>query len=521
MRTTRFLVSTSMIAALGLAACGGENGENGGAVAEELHVAYNVQPPTLDPYVTTAHATRIIARTFYEPLITLDAEGEVQPVLAEDFEVSDDGLTITFNLRDDVVFHNGEEMTEEDVIASFERWRELSTIGPNYFGDADFESPEDGVFTIEMPAPMFFAPTLIADPQIMPHIMPASVIEGAGEDGVEEHIGTGPYEMGEWATDQHIRLDRFEDYSSPQGEPSGMAGEKTAYFDEIFINFVQDSSTRVSGLQSGEYDLGIPVPWDNAEAIEEDENIETVLGESGIVFAVFNKDEGVMADLEMRQAVIAAMNPEDSLLSAYGDEEFFNVNSGIMPEGHQWFVETNDEFDALYEQSDVDLAQELMDEAGYDGEEIRILTTRDYEDHYDNAVVLQQQLEDAGMNTDLIVVDWPTHTELREDPSEFEIATTDISNWPSVPATWHFFTDGWWGAGEHEGIQQASEAVINAEDEDEAAAALEDLQDAYYDYIPIAKFGDRFTPSGLNSEYTGYEYVTGVGEIFHHVRPAD
>ncbi|NLS10375.1 hypothetical protein HGQ17_10295 [Nesterenkonia sp. MY13] len=146
-------------------------------------------------------------------------------MLAEDFEVSEDGLTITFTLRDDVVFHNGEPMEAEDVIASFERWREVSTIGPNYFGEAEFESPEEGVFTVTMPEPMFVAPTLIADPQIMPHIMPAEIIEEAGDEEVSEHIGTGPYMFGAWEADQHIRLDRFEDYTSPEGEPSGMAGE--------------------------------------------------------------------------------------------------------------------------------------------------------------------------------------------------------------------------------------------------------------------------------------------------------
>ncbi|NLS10374.1 hypothetical protein HGQ17_10290 [Nesterenkonia sp. MY13] len=228
-----------------------------------------------------------------------------------------------------------------------------------------------------------------------------------------------------------------------------------------------------------------------------------------------------MADLAMRQAVVAAMEPESSLLSAYGDEEFFTVNSGLMPEDSPWYAATDPEFDELYENADPVEAEALMEEAGYDGEEIRILTTGDYEDHYDNALVLQQQLEEAGMTTDLTVVDWPTHTEMREDPSAFDIATTDISNWPSVPATWHFFTEGWWGTGEDEATQEAAQAVTSAQDEETAYAAMADLQEAYYEYIPVVKFGDRMTPSGLRTDFEGYEYVTGVGEIFHHIRPSE
>lgn len=524
----RSLLATGTVAALALTACGGgDNGGNGGGdveggVAPELQIAYNVQPPSLDPLTTTAHATRIISRVFYEPLLTLDADGEVQPVLAESYDVSEDGLTITFDLRDDVVFHDGSEVTEEDVVASLERWQELSTVGPTYFGDAEIESPEAGVVTITMPEPMFVAPTLIADPAQPPMIMPASVIESAGPDGVDEHIGTGPYEFGEWQADQHIRLDRFEDYTSPEGEASGMAGEKTAHFEELYFAFVQDASTRVSGIQTGEYDLGIPVPWDNAEAVENDPSTEIVLGESGLIFGVFNKDpESLMADASMRQAVVAAMEPADSLQAAYGSDEYYNANSALMPEGNPWYVEPDSEFEQMHQNANVDQAEDLLEEAGYDGEEIRIITTRDYEDMYNNAVVLQQQLQDAGMNVDLIVSDWPTVTQNREDPEAYEIFITDISAWPSVPATFHFFNPSWPGWTDSDEIADAAEAMIAAADEDEAVAAMEGLQEAYFEYLPIAKFGDRFTPAGLSTDYTGYEYVTGVGEIFHHVRPAE
>lgn len=521
------VVAGGIAAALFLSSCGGgsgaedagETGEN--TVAEALNIAYAVQPPGLDPLTTTAHATRIISRVFYEPLIALDGDGEVQPVLAESFEVSEDGLTITFVLREDVVFHDGSSMETADVLASLERWQEMSTIGPNYFGEAVISSPEEGIVTIELPEPMYVAPALLADPTQMPHIMKAELIDSAGPEGVEEHIGTGPYQLGEWVTDQHIRLDRFEDYVSPEGEPSGLAGAKQAYFEEMYIHFVQDASTRVAGLQTDEYDLGVPVPWDNAEVMEDDPNINVVLGETGVVLAVFNKQEGPMADVAMRRAVVAAMEPSASLHAAYGNEEYYNANTALMPEGSAWYLAPDSEFDQMYQSADPDLAGEFLEEAGYDGEEIRIITTRDYEDFYNNSVVLQQQLEDAGMNVDLVVTDWPTVTQSREDPEAYEIFITDISNWPAVPATFHFFTPAWPGWTDSDEIFDAARAMTDAADEEAAVAAMEGLQDAYAEYLPVAKFGDRFTPSGLNAEFEGYEFVTGVGEIFHHVRPVE
>lgn len=522
------VMAGSLTLVLALSACGGgSDGDNGGAggegvqVAEELNIGYNAQPPTMDPLLTTAHATRVFSRVIFEPLLTLDAEGEVQPVLAESYEVSDDGLTITFQLREDVVFHDGSDLEAADVVASLERWQEMSTIGPSYFEDAEIESPEEGVVTITMPDPMYVAPELLADPAQIAHVMPAEVIEGAGEDGIQEYIGTGPYEFGDWETDQYLRFDRFEDYSSPEGEPSGMAGEKTAYFEEMYFRFIADDSTRLSGLQTGEYDLGVPIPWDNIEVAENDPNVEVILGEAGVQFGIFNKEELPMSDINMRHAVVAAMETEDILLSSYGDEEFYTNDSALMPEDSPWYIPADPEFEDFHQNQDLDAAEQYLEDADYDGEEIRILVTRDYEDHYNSGVVLQQQLEQAGMNTELIVTDWPTVTERREDPSEYEITITSISNWPVVPATFHYFNPSWVGWTDNDEIFDAAAEMTGAEDEEGAVAAMEGLQEAEAAYLPVAKFGNRTQAGGLNVEFEGYEFISGVGEIFHHIRPVE
>lgn len=522
------LLAGAMTLALAASACGGGNDEvsadadeESTEVAGELNIGYNAQPPSLDPLMTTAHATRVFSRVIFEPLVTLDAEGEVQPVLAEDFEVSEDGLTITFNLREDVSFHDGSTMEATDVIASLERWKELSTIGPSYFADAEIDSPEEGVVTITMPEPMYVAPDLLADPAQIAHIMPAEVIDGAGDTGIEEYVGTGPYEYGVWETDQYLRFDHFEDYSSPEGEPSGMAGEKTAYFEEMYFRFVEDDSTRLSGVQTGEYDVGIPIPWDNIETADSDPNVEVDLGEAGVLFGVFNKEQELMGDVNMRNAVIASMDTESILLSAFGDEEYFNNNSALMPEDSPWYVPADSEFEDFHQNQDLDAAESFLEDAGYDGEEIRILTTREYQQHYNAAVVLQQQMEEAGMVTDLIVVDWATVTELREDPEEFEITITSIANWPVVPATFHFFNPSWTGWTDSDEIVAATSDMTSAEDEEGAVAAMEGLQEATDEYLPVAKFGDLTNASGIHVDFTGFDYITGVGEIFHHIRPAD
>lgn len=98
-----------------------------------LNLGYGTNPATLDPHITPHTATRDVSRHVFEQLLAIDEDYEVQPSLAERFEVSDDGLVYTFILRDNVTFHNGEPMLAEDVVASMERWLTQSSQGSQTF----------------------------------------------------------------------------------------------------------------------------------------------------------------------------------------------------------------------------------------------------------------------------------------------------------------------------------------------------------------------------------------------------
>src|SRR5699024_8045652 len=95
----------------------GEETTEGGAI----RVAYSAQPPSLDPHMSAAIGTAEVMGHVFETLLTTDSEYNIKPMLAESYEQSEDGLTITFNLREGVPFHNGKEMTAEDVVASMNR----------------------------------------------------------------------------------------------------------------------------------------------------------------------------------------------------------------------------------------------------------------------------------------------------------------------------------------------------------------------------------------------------------------
>lgn len=515
------LLATGLVLALALSACGGDGTPDGGngTVAEgggEFDIAWNAQPPTLDPLVTTSTATRDISRNFFEPLITMDGDGEVQTVLAESYEVSDDGLVITFTLRQDVQFHDGSSMEAADVVASLQTWMERSGVGQTFFSDADVESEEEGVVTVTLPEPMYIAVPLLADQSQLPVIMPADVLQDAPAEGVEEYIGTGPYQMSEWRTDQYIRLERFEDYESPEGEANGTAGEKDPYYETINYHIVTDPSTRVSGLQSGEYDAANALPLDNVEMLEGNEDLDVISGEQGFNGAIFNKQEGLMSDVTMRQAVLAATDVEALQQSAFVSEEFYNTNGALMPEDSPWYSDAGQE---LFLNDDSGVVEDLLEEADYDGEPVRILTTREYMDHYNAAVPLQQQLEEAGMNVDLIVTDWATVLQDRADPEAYDIFITGFAP-VTVPVSYVFLYDSWPGWTDSDEIAGALDQISTAEDQDQALEAAEELQQAFYDYLPMVKFGDKWTVTALRADLDGYQYVDLSGDIFYSVREA-
>src|SRR5690625_656632 len=109
----------------------------------QLNFAFNAQPPSLDPQKNTDTETRDITLHIYKQLLTLNSRLEVEPMLAESFDVSDDGATITFHLREGIKFHNGQEMTAEDVIASMKRWHELSSQAKTYLEGTEYEAVDD------------------------------------------------------------------------------------------------------------------------------------------------------------------------------------------------------------------------------------------------------------------------------------------------------------------------------------------------------------------------------------------
>lgn len=509
-KRTRFTV-LALAAGLALTGCaaGGAPEETAAPVVAggTLEIAWNAQPATLDPVVTTSSATRDIVNNVFEGLFASDAEAHPQPMLAEGYEVNADFTEYTIALREGVLFHNGDEMTSTDVVASFDRWIRDSSIGKQDFVGAVVAAVDDYTITVTTAAPFFNLIDMTAPPSQGLIIVPEESIAAITETGMPETaiIGTGPYKFVEWVKDQQITLDRFEDYVGVDTEPSGLAGSKAAYLDELVYNMVPDATTRVNGLQTGEYDFASTLPADNLAQLE---SAGLTMSTEFIYQFLFvtNKASGFFADENARQGLFYAIDPTPIMTAAYAGADFFELNGSLnAPRQAAWFTEAG--IDDKYNNLDLDKAAELFEEAGYNGETIRIITTRDYPDSYNASVVLEQQLKDAGLNAELVVSDQATLLASRAEAEGWDIFPTALGL--GAPETFLPLKSTWPGSTSSVEIAEALAAVKLSTSDEEAFAAREALQEEFYAYAPAVKVGDAATLSGYSAEVGGYTYLYG------------
>ena len=480
----------------------GEVSQEGG----ELNIAYGSQPATLDSHFTTADDVRDISQNIFEPLVTLGSNLEVQPMLAESYDESEDGKTITFHLREGIQFHNGKEMKAEDVVASLERWQKMSSQAQTYLAGAEFEAEDDYTVIANIVEPNTLVMFIFADMTQFAAIMPKEVIESEGSIGVEEFIGTGPYQLEEWKQDQYIHLSKFANYQSRSEPADGLAGEKKALVNDIFFHFVKDSSTRVAGIKSGEYDIAADIPPDSAATLDADKNVENAIYANSFPVLVFNKKSGVFSNQAARQAANAALNMEAVLKAAYGSEDYYvQDHSLVKQEQAGWYTDAGS---TEYNTYDPELAKQLLDEAGYDGEEVVILTSREYDDYYNMSVVIQQQWEAVGMNVKLDVTDWGTVLERRQDENAHAAFFTKFALRP-VPIQYLFLNPEWLGWTDSEELKVVMDEILYADSVEEAQQYSEKLHEIFWEYLPVIKPGNSAKITSLRNGIDGFDYIDG------------
>ncbi len=321
----------------------------GGAFAQQTDITIGMQlePPNLDPTGGAAAAIdEVVYANVFEGLTRYQSDGSIAPGLAESWDISDDGLTYTFNLRSGVTFHDGAAFTAEDVKFSLDRARaEDSTNAQKalFAGIADVAVVDDTTVQVTLSAPnggfltnMAWGDAIILD-------------ESSAGEAATNPIGTGPFKFSQWVQGDRVELMRNPDYW----------GDVPA-LEMATFKFISDPTAAFAAMMAGDIDAfpGYPAP-ETLVQFEADPRFKLLIGSTeGETILSTNNQAEALSDVRVRKALAHAINRQEII-----DGAMFGYGTPIGTH----FAPHNPDYVDLTGQSghDPDLAKSLLAEAGY------------------------------------------------------------------------------------------------------------------------------------------------------------
>lgn len=471
-----------------------------GTVGGVANLAMIGEPQTLDPMASTADLVGTIMQHVYEPLYTFDAKWNIAPMLAESLpKTSADGKTVTIALRKGVKFHNGKEMKADDVVASLHRWMEISPRGKAVSKEIAGLEAKDG-YTVAITLKNAYAPLLshLALPTGFAAIMPKESIANP----LKEFIGTGPYQFKERKPDQYVLLTRFAGYSARKEAASGYAGKREALLEELRFIPVPNANTRVEGALSGQYQFSDLLPAEAMSRLSGKPAVVPVItAPFGFPYVVLNTTTGPLKSQAMRQAIQAALNEKEIMTAGFGDPKFFSIEGNHFPKGSPFY---STEGTANYNQANAAKARDMALKAGYKGEPIKFMTSKQYEFHYRMALVMGEELKLAGFKVDMQVVDWATLISRRNDMNLWDIYMTHSAFLPeptlSPPQLSDDAPGGWKTAGKDVAVTVFSHEMDPAH----RGPLWGKVQAVVYDEVPYIRLGSFNSLTAKSAKLQGY-----------------
>lgn len=468
-------------------------------------LAMVAEPQTLDPMASTADLVGTIMQHVYETLYTFDAKWNVVPMLAETMpKISADGKTYAITLRKGVMLHNGRELNADDVVASLQRWMDQSPRGKAVGKEIETLKAK-GPLGVEIVLKAPYAPLL--SQLALPSGMAAIMAKDSIASPLKDFVGTGPYKFKERRPDQFVLLTRFDKYAARKEPASGYGGKREAAIEELRFVPVPNASTRVEGALAGQYDFADLLPVEALPRLEKSggKTVPIMTPSFGFPYLVLNTKEGVAASQPVRQAIQTALGEGEMLAAGFGDTRFFVAEANHFPKGSPFYSTAGGD---QYNQRNAAKAKDLAAKAGYKGDPIRVLTSRQYDFHYNMSLLMAEQLKRAGFKVDLNVVDWATLVQRRNDSKLWDIYVTHSGQFPEPmlsPPQLGDGAPGWWDTPAKKSALQA----FNVESDPAKRGALwGKVQQVVYEEVPYINVGKFNGLSAKSPALDNYQPAT-------------
>lgn len=400
------------------------------------------EPTTFNPYWSQDTASTDIHSLLFETL--LDANENAEPVgaLAESYETSEDGLTWTFNLREDVKWSDGEQFDADDVVFSLNIARHEDYDGPRASSFKPIESIEAlDPFTVQIELNEVSAKFVwvAGGYGILPeHILGDVPVAELGEHEFNRNptVATGPFTFNEWKSGEYVRLDRNDNYY--KGAP---------YLEGVIFKVVPDQNALLTQLEAGDVNY-MSVPASDYNLVKDWDHIKISSGlDLSYTYFGFNMRNPLFEDQKIRYALTHAINREAIVQAVMdGQGEVAHVPTSPLSWSYNDGQVTKLDFDP-------EKAKQLLAEAGWedtDGDGIldkggekfsfELKTNQGNKIREDIAVVIQQQLKEVGIEVNTNIMEWSAFIQDITNPN-FNFDTV-VLGWslgidPDPTTIWH------------------------------------------------------------------------------------
>ncbi len=502
------LVLTTAIS-VALSGCSGDKNKAGSATENTLsgkpveggsiRVGISQDLDSLDPHKAVAAGTKEVLFNIYEGLVKPDKDGNLTEAVASSYEVSEDAKVYTFTLRDGVKFHNGSDVTAEDVKYSIDRCADTSNGEPLVSAYSIIESVnilDEKTVEIRLTEP---------NTEFLAY-MTTAIIPKDYEELDTAPVGTGPFKFVSRSPQENVVLEKNTEYWGEQ-----------AHLDEVEFRIVSDADMVVTNLKGGSIDMYMRLTSTQAAELTEGFHIEE--GTMNLVQALYlNNDVEPLNNEKVRQALCYAINP-DEIMAMIADGKGVRIGTSMYPGLKKYF---DDEYTNYYEQ-DYDKAKELLEEAGYpDGFDLEITVCSADQPHVDTAQVIVEQLKNIGVNATIKPVEWEVWLEETYAGRNFQstVVGVDASNLSARAMLERFVSDadGNFINFSDEEYDATFQAAISETDEEKQVELYKELGGILTERAANVYIQDLANLVAISDKYDGYEfyplYVQDMSTIY-------
>lgn len=355
---------------------------------DELVVATAYDAKSLDPHAVNDVASSNIMLQIYDTLITIDENGKIKKSLAKSYEQIDD-LTYKFTIKKGIKFHNGEEMTADDVKFSIKRAAD-SAPNAHIFGDVDKDSVKTHdkytvSFKLNQPNTGFLPALAHSSGSILNH----NAVEAAGDNYGMHPVGSGPFKFVSWHKGAQVVLEKFDDYYGK--EPA---------FNRMVIRTIPEANSRIIELETGGVDVAYEINANSISRIKNDPDLKLLRKlDNSIQYLGFQTQKEPFTDKKVRKAIRYAVNTEAAVkvaLRGVGE-----IAKGPMSPNMKYYDDSLE-----IPETNIEKAKELLAEAGYPNGFKTTLWTDEKEMRVNLATIVQSMLKKVGIDANIKILEW-------------------------------------------------------------------------------------------------------------------